>query len=91
MRIGVSVRCRYAKPQTVTGQLRDTPSDLAARARDDVKRILCLDIDGRGFGAIASRDPVVGALQRRYPGLRPVLFYTPYVAAAWAIIGQGSA
>src|SRR5271163_5341717 len=32
--------------------------------------------------------PVIGALQRRFPGLRPVLFYTPYEAAAWTIISQ---
>ena len=59
-----------------------------ARARGKVERILCLDVDGRGFGAVGGRDPVVGALQRRYRGLRPVLFYTPYEAAAWTIIGQ---
>jgi DNA-3-methyladenine glycosylase II len=29
----------------------------------------------------------VGGLQRRYPGLRPVGFWSPYEAAAWAIIG----
>lgn len=74
--------------RTVTGQLRDIPGDLAGRAREDVKRILCLDLDGNGFSAVGERAPVVGALQRRYPGLRPVLFYTPYEAAAWAIIGQ---
>ena len=74
--------------QTVRGDLRDAPSGLARRARGDVARILCLDVDGRGFGAVGTRDPVVGALQRRYRGLRPVLFYTPYEAAAWTIIGQ---
>ncbi|MGB3680862.1 MAG: hypothetical protein WA990_00085, partial [Rubrobacteraceae bacterium] len=30
----------------------------------------------------------VGKLQERYPGLRPVCFYSPYEAAAWAIIGN---
>lgn len=85
-RIGeVSVR---QTPKTVRVQLRDIPSDSAGRAREDVERILCLDVDGTGFATIGERDPVVGALQRRYPGLRPVLFYTPYEAAAWAIIGH---
>ncbi len=74
--------------RTVTGRLRDTPIEIAGRAREDVERILCLDVDGSGFGAIGKHDPVVSALQRRYPGLRPVLFYTPYEAAAWAIIGH---
>jgi DNA-3-methyladenine glycosylase II len=30
----------------------------------------------------------VGELQGRYPGLRPVCFYSPYEAAAWTIIGN---
>jgi DNA-3-methyladenine glycosylase II len=56
--------------------------------RDQVERVLSLDTDGRGFAAVGERDPVVGRLQDRYPGLRPVLFYSPYEAAAWAIIGN---
>lgn len=64
------------------------PSDLARRARAEVERILSLDVDGSGFPAIGERDPVVDALQRSYRGLRPVLFFSPYEAAAWAIIGQ---
>jgi len=56
--------------------------------RDQVARILSLDVDGRGFPVVGQRDPVIGHLQRRYPGLRPVLFYSPFEAAAWAVIGQ---
>lgn len=53
-----------------------------------VGRILVLNVDGRGFTEVGERDPVVGGLQRRYPGLRPVCFYSPYEAAAWAIMGN---
>lgn len=56
--------------------------------RSQVGRILSLDVDGRDFAEIGERDAVVGRLQWRYPGLRPVLFYSPYEAAAWAIIGN---
>jgi DNA-3-methyladenine glycosylase II len=56
--------------------------------RSQVGRILSLDADGRGFPGVGERDPVVGALQERYPGLRPVLFWSPYEAAAWAIVGN---
>lgn len=56
--------------------------------RSQVARILSLDIDGRGFSEIGERDPVVGRLQARHSGLRPVCFYSPYEAAAWAIIGN---
>jgi DNA-3-methyladenine glycosylase II len=31
---------------------------------------------------------VVGGLQARWPGLRPVGFFSPYEAAAWALIGH---
>jgi DNA-3-methyladenine glycosylase II len=51
-----------------------------------VERILSLDHDGRAWASVGDRDPVIGELQRRYPGLRPVLFHSPYEAAAWSII-----
>lgn len=53
-----------------------------------VERILSLDVDGSGFAAVGEADPVIDGLQRRYPGLRPVTFFSPYEAAAWAIIGS---
>ena len=57
-------------------------------ARDQVARILSLDVDGSGFPAVGERDPVIGGLQARWPGLRPVGFFSPYEAAAWALIGH---
>jgi DNA-3-methyladenine glycosylase II len=56
--------------------------------RDQVERILSLDADGSAFAAVGERDPVVGQLQKRLDGLRPVLFFTPYEAAAWAVISH---
>ena len=56
--------------------------------RDQTERVLSLDVDGGRFLEVGERDPVVGGLQGRYPGLRPVCFYSPYEAAAWAIIGN---
>ena len=56
--------------------------------RRQVARILSLDADGGGFPGVGEREPVVGRLQARYPGLRPVCFFSPYEAAAWAIIGN---
>jgi DNA-3-methyladenine glycosylase II len=56
--------------------------------REQVARILSLDVDGSGFPEVGHRDPVVGGLQRRWPGLRPVGFFSPYEAAAWALIGH---
>jgi DNA-3-methyladenine glycosylase II len=56
--------------------------------REQVARILSLDVDGGGFPEVGRRDPVVGGLQARWPGLRPVGFCSPYEAAAWALIGH---
>jgi DNA-3-methyladenine glycosylase II len=72
---------------TVYGGDMLAPAILAA-AVGQVERILSLDIDGRGFPDIARHDPVVAQLQSRYPGLRPVCFWSPYEAAAWSVIGQ---
>jgi DNA-3-methyladenine glycosylase II len=51
-----------------------------------VARILSLDHDGNGFRAAGERDPVLGRLQQAHPGQRPVLFHSPYEAAAWSVI-----
>ena len=64
------------------------PAELEPRVRDAVDAILSLDVDGAGWAAVGERDPVVGEAQARLPGLRPVLFWSPYEAAAWTIIGQ---
>jgi DNA-3-methyladenine glycosylase II len=64
------------------------PPELEARVAEEVRAILSLDVDGRGYPDVGRRDPVVGRLQAAAPGLRPVLFWSPYEAAAWTIIGQ---
>jgi len=51
-------------------------------------RILSLDVDGTAFPAVGARDPVVAELRRRYPGLRPVSFHSPYEAACWAVMSH---
>ncbi len=59
--------------------------DLAPIERQ-IMRVLSLDHDGDAFLAVGERDPVIGDLQRRHPGQRPVLFHSPYEAAAWSVI-----
>ena len=79
----------HETPTGVAGTLDPDPGgSLAQAARRDVERILSLDVDGRAFAALADGDAVVAGLQRRHGALRPVLFFTPYEAAAWAIIGH---
>jgi DNA-3-methyladenine glycosylase II len=54
----------------------------------NVARILSLDVDAREFPEVGQQDDVVAGLQGKYPGLRPVCFWTPYEAACWAVIGH---
>lgn len=51
-----------------------------------VRRILSLDQSGTAWGEVGKSDPVVGRLQKAHEGLRPVLFHSPYEAAAWSVI-----
>jgi DNA-3-methyladenine glycosylase II len=54
----------------------------------ELRRIFSLEADGVDFQNVGKRDRVVSDSQLRMPGIRPVLFPTPYEAAARAVIGQ---
>jgi DNA-3-methyladenine glycosylase II len=82
----VAVCARQPDPGTVTAEVAGAADPDAVR--DQLARILSLDVDGRGFAEVGRRDEVVGRLQAAWPGLRPVTFWSPYEAAAWAVIGQ---
>jgi DNA-3-methyladenine glycosylase II len=71
-----ALHCRLygdAEPERVVSQLR---------------RVLSLDQPGSAWAEVGRRDPVIGRLQSELPGLRPVLFHSPYEAAAWSILSQ---
>jgi DNA-3-methyladenine glycosylase II len=57
-------------------------------ARDQVARIFSLDVDATDYPAVGEREPAVGRLMSALPGLRPILFTSPYECAAWAIMSQ---
>ena len=59
--------------------------DSAAR---QIRRILSIDTGVAGWLAAGQADPVLGAIQAENPGLRPVLFHSPYEAAAWSVLSQ---
>jgi DNA-3-methyladenine glycosylase II len=56
--------------------------------RDQVARILSIDIDATTYPNIARRDPKIAPVMRAHEGLRPVCFTSPYEAACWAVISQ---
>lgn len=69
---------------TVTARV-ETDGDPEAAWRQ-VLRILSLDTPAGEWPAVGARDSVIGRLQRDHHGFRPVLFHSPYEAAAWSII-----
>ena len=58
-------------------------------AEELTRRVFSLDLDGALFQRqVGKADKVIAGLQRRFPGLRPVLFSTPFEAACWAVLSQ---
>lgn len=73
----------------VSAAITANPGGLASdiiRAR--LEHILALDVPGEGYRQLALTDPVIAGLQAERPGVRPVLFPSPYESAARAIIGH---
>lgn len=83
--VGVAVR-----QDADGGVLADVGPVLPDRVATQLARILSLDVDGSAFPTVAAADPVVAELAERYPGLRPVCFFSPYEAACWAVLSQRS-
>lgn len=85
-----AVVVRQRADGNVSGEVFTTGDgdDSAERAWRQAIAVLSLDVDGSGFAAVCAADPVIGRLQERYPGLRPVLFHSPYEAAASFLIGH---
>jgi DNA-3-methyladenine glycosylase II len=69
--------------------LADISGDaVIAAAEVQIRRILSIDTDVTGWLAAGQADPVLGRIQADNPGLRPVLFHSPYEAAAWSVLSQ---
>jgi DNA-3-methyladenine glycosylase II len=60
----------------------------AGAAELQLRRILSIDTGAAGWLEAGQADPVLGGVQAAYPGLRPVLFHSPYEAAAWSVLSQ---
>jgi DNA-3-methyladenine glycosylase II len=59
-----------------------------AQAKAHIRRVFLLDADPAPFAAVASCDPRLDVLVRRFAGARPQLLAGSYEALLWAIIGQ---
>ncbi|HEU0317335.1 MAG TPA: hypothetical protein VFR49_08395, partial [Solirubrobacteraceae bacterium] len=84
-----AVLLRQAPDGRLHGEVHGAPEPVVARAAaDQALAALSLDADGSGWPAVGERDPGLGELQARYGWLRPVLFHSPYEAAAAFVIGH---
>src|SRR5487761_1540511 len=70
--------------ETIDGAIAGDADPAAVRRQ--VCRVLCLDHPGPEWLAVGRRDAVISELQADHPGFRPVLFHSPYEAAAWSVI-----
>ncbi|MGJ8720619.1 MAG: DNA-3-methyladenine glycosylase family protein [Salinibacterium amurskyense] len=71
-----------------TAHITVTGSGDREAATAQVLRFLSLDIDGSEWPHVGDHDPVIAAAQQHLPGFRPCGFFSPYEAAAWAVLSQ---
>jgi DNA-3-methyladenine glycosylase II len=81
--------------EAVAVQLRETQDCVIAdvtgtrdaeRVAQQVARMLGLDADGDAWLEVGRRDPIVGKLQREFPGFFTAAKPSPYDAAVWGVI-----
>lgn len=62
--------------------------DAPAEARPAIERIFALDQNAAPFAKVLRNDAVLRRIAARHPGLRPVLFGSPWEAAVWSVFSQ---
>ena len=78
--------CWHAQDSTIVGEIFGEADPTVVRSQ--VARILSLDVGGSDWSRVGKHDLVMGQFQARYLGLRLVCFFSPYEAAAWALISH---
>ncbi len=81
----VAVRMRQTEKRLLADVFGDA-DDVTVRAQ--VGRILGLEGDPSAWAALGRREPVVGKLQREFPGFFTAAKASPWDAATWSIIVQ---
>lgn len=79
-----AVALTQSEDGTVHGVVQGDAELEAVKAQ--TARVISLDHDARPFVALGDRDPILAELLAAAPGLRPVLFYSPYEAAIWSVL-----
>lgn len=82
-----AVTVRQNEQGNIVGEVVSEP-EVAETAWRQALAVFSLDCDGKGWPEVGRRDPFIGKLQQTYQLLRPVLFHSPYEAAASFIISH---
>jgi DNA-3-methyladenine glycosylase II len=64
------------------------PSAVIEKAQEQALACLSLDVAAEDWPLVGERDGTIGDLQNKYRFLRPILFHSPYEAAAGFVIGH---
>jgi DNA-3-methyladenine glycosylase II len=83
-----AVVLRQTDDGAIVGAVHGGPDALAEVAWRQALAALSLDVDGRAWPGVSERDLEIGGLQHAYGFLRPVLFHSPYEAAASFVLGH---
>jgi DNA-3-methyladenine glycosylase II len=75
-----------AKNGAVTAEAHGAKNSQQATAQ--ALAALSLDVDDGDWEKVGDKDPIIKKLKTKYGYLRPVLFHSPYEAAAGFVIGQ---
>jgi DNA-3-methyladenine glycosylase II len=81
----VGVEVRSAGDQLRVKVVGTTKLDVVGR---QVARILSVDHDGTGYAKLLASDPALARVAATAPGFRPPVFYSPYAAAGWLVLGH---
>jgi DNA-3-methyladenine glycosylase II len=83
-----AVVLRQSPGGAISGEVHGGPGALVETARRQALATLSLDVDATAWPEVGRRDPEIGSLQAQYGYLRPVLFHSPYEAAASFVLGH---
>jgi DNA-3-methyladenine glycosylase II len=82
-----AVSLRQEANGKIVGQVHGA-AEISEKAKTQALASLSLDIAAEDWPEVGKRDAVIGELQHKYRFLRPILFHSPYEAAAGFIIGH---
>jgi DNA-3-methyladenine glycosylase II len=82
-----AVSLRQETDGRIIGNVYGAPQ-LTEKAKSQALASVSLDIAAEDWPEVGKRDPLIGELQNKYQFLRPILFHSPYEAAAGFVIGH---